>query len=73
MTNKFQIGDIVGNSPITAIDEHRRTTTTGTSVYKMISTAEVKRREVKNDDQGEYVQTFFSKAIERPGKREVGV
>lgn len=73
MSKEFQIGDIVGNSPITVIEENRRTTATGTSVYKMISTAEVTRREVKFDDQGEYVQTLFSKVIERPGKREVGV
>jgi|LSQX01.1.fsa_nt_gb hypothetical protein len=35
----------------------------------MISTAEVKRREVKTYEQGEFVQTLFSKIIERPGKR----
>lgn len=71
MSKEFQIGDIVGNSPITLIEEHRRMAATGTHVYKMVSTAEVKRREVKVDDQGEYVQTLFSKIIERPGKREV--
>lgn len=65
------LGDIVGNSPIIEIEEHRHTTGAGTHVYKMISTAEVKRREVKTDDQGEYVQTYFSKVIERTGKREV--
>lgn len=71
MSKEFQIGDIVGNSPIIEIEEHRHTTEAGIHVYKMVSTAEVKRREVKTDDQGEYVQTLFSKIIERPGKREV--
>lgn len=70
MSKEFQIGDIVGNSPITVIEENRYTTEAGTHIYKMITTEEVKRREVKTDDQGEYVQTFFSKIIERPGKRE---
>lgn len=70
MSKEFQIGDIVGKSPIIEIEEHRHTAEAGTHIYKMITTEEVKRREVKTDDQGEYVQTFFSKIIERPGKRE---